>query len=162
MPSALERVREVARRDRKARFTALLHQQYGERLEDNLRGLHARLLRGAYRAKPSRRAYIAKTDGRQRPLGIAAVEDKIVQAAVVEAQDRGSARICAGGAGKPASLPRSDIGATASTGRQRLLVGSAALPRSVDGAGLKSCAGEPQSPLILGDMKPTVALMNVY
>jgi len=107
----LERVREAARKDRKARFTALLHhvtidrlrdaylglrrraasgvdgvtwQQYGERLEDNLREVHARLHRGAYRAKPSRRAYIAKTDGRQRPLGIAAVEDKIVQAAVVE------------------------------------------------------------------------------
>lgn len=110
-PSALERVREVAKRDRKAKFTALLHhvtidrlrdaylalsrkaaagvdgvtwQQYGTRLEDNLRDLHAKLHRGAYRAKPSRRVYIPKADGRQRPLGIASLEDKLVQRAVVE------------------------------------------------------------------------------
>ncbi len=109
--SALERVREVASRDRNARFTALLHhitidrlrsaylrlqrraaagvdgvtwQQYGERLEDNVRELHARLHRGAYRARPSRRVYIPKADGRQRPLGIAALEDKLLQSAVVE------------------------------------------------------------------------------
>ena len=100
--SALERVREAARRDRKAKFTALLHHvtidrlrdaylalsrkaaagvdgvtwpQYGVGLEDNLRDLHARLHQGAYRAKPSRRVYIPKADGRQRPLGIAALED---------------------------------------------------------------------------------------
>jgi RNA-directed DNA polymerase len=110
-PSALDRVRRKARQDRKARFTALLHHvtldrlraayrriqrraapgvdgmtwaQYGEDLEDNLRELHARLHRGAYRAKPSRRVYIPKADGRQRPLGIATLEDKVVQAAVVE------------------------------------------------------------------------------
>ena len=110
-PSALERVREVAKRDRKAKFTALLHhvtidrlrdaylalsrkaaagvdgmtwQQYGVRLEDNLRELHAKLHRGAYRAKPSRRVFIPKADGRQRPLGIASLEDKLVQRAVVE------------------------------------------------------------------------------
>ena len=110
-PSALDRVRERAKRDKQAKFTALLHhvtidrlrdaylglnrdaspgidgvtwQQYGEQLEDNLRDLHARLHRGAYRAKPSRRAYIPKADGRQRPLGIATTEDKIVQRAVVE------------------------------------------------------------------------------
>jgi len=109
--SALDRVREAAKRDRETRFTALLHhvtidrlrtafsslkrkaapgtdgvtwQQYAADLEDNLRDLHARLHRGAYRAKPSRRTYIPKADGRQRPLGIAALEDKIVQKAVVE------------------------------------------------------------------------------
>jgi retron-type reverse transcriptase len=108
--SALERVRKAARADKKRRFTALLHhvsvdrlreayltskkhaaagvdgvtwQQYGERLEDNLRELHARVHRGVYRAKPSRRVYIPKPDGRQRPLGIAALEDKILQRAVV-------------------------------------------------------------------------------
>jgi RNA-directed DNA polymerase len=108
--SALERVRMAARADKKRRFTALLHhvsvdrlreayltskkhaaagvdgvtwQQYGERLEDNLRELHARVHRGVYRAKPSRRVYIPKPDGRQRPLGIAALEDKILQRAVV-------------------------------------------------------------------------------
>ena len=111
-PSALERVREAARRDRQQRFTALLHhvynvdrllaayraikgdaapgvdgetwQHYGENLEANLRELSERLKRGAYRAKPVRRAYIAKADGRQRPLGVPALEDKIVQRAVVE------------------------------------------------------------------------------
>jgi group II intron reverse transcriptase/maturase len=109
--SALDRVREAARRDRKARFTALLHhvtmdrlraaffalrrkaaagsdgvtwEQYRADLEENLRELHGRLQRGAYRAKPSRRVYIPKADGRQRPLGIASLEDKIVQRAVVE------------------------------------------------------------------------------
>jgi RNA-directed DNA polymerase len=109
--SALERVRDVARKDREARFTALLHhvsvdrlcaayralspraaagvdevtwQDYGQDLEANLRDLHARVHRGAYRAKPSRRVYIAKADGRLRPLGVAALEDKIVQRAVVE------------------------------------------------------------------------------
>src|SRR5206468_8622210 len=58
--------------------------QYGEQLDENLRELHARLHRGAYRARPSRRAYIPKADGRQRPLGIATLEDKVVQRAVVE------------------------------------------------------------------------------
>jgi RNA-directed DNA polymerase len=109
--SALDRVRRVARQDKDARFTALLHhvtiarlraaygalspraaagvdgvtwQTYGQQLEANLHDLHARLHRGAFRAKPSRRSYIPKTDGRLRPLGIAALEDKIVQRAVVE------------------------------------------------------------------------------
>ncbi|MGW3473747.1 reverse transcriptase domain-containing protein, partial [Saccharopolyspora sp. NPDC000995] len=57
---------------------------YGQDLVANLRDLHARVHSGGYRAKPSRRAYIPKADGRQRPLGIAALEDKIVQRAVVE------------------------------------------------------------------------------
>jgi group II intron reverse transcriptase/maturase len=57
---------------------------YGERLEENLQDLSERLKRGAYRAKPVRRAYIAKMDGRQRPLGVPVLEDKIVQRAVVE------------------------------------------------------------------------------
>src|SRR3954471_7988657 len=110
-PSELERVRQVAQRDREARFTALLHhvsvdrlraaygalrpqaapgvdgvtwRDYGRDLEANLRALHARVQRGGYRARPSRRAYIPKADGRLRPLGIAALEDKILQRAVVE------------------------------------------------------------------------------
>lgn len=58
-------------------------QQYSVDLEANLRDLHSRLHRGAYRAKPSRRVYIPKADGRQRPLGIASLEDKLVQRAVV-------------------------------------------------------------------------------
>jgi group II intron reverse transcriptase/maturase len=57
---------------------------YGEALEDNLRGLSERLKRGAYRAKPVRRVYIPKADGRQRPLGVPVLEDKIVQRATVE------------------------------------------------------------------------------
>jgi RNA-directed DNA polymerase len=109
--SELGRVREVARRDRQARFTALLHhvsvgrlrrafgelnpqasagvdlvtwQEYGRRLEANLEDLHARVQQGRYRAMPARRAYIPKADGGMRPLGIASLEDKIVQRAVVE------------------------------------------------------------------------------
>ena len=58
--------------------------EYERDLEDNLRDLHTRVHRGAYRAKPSRRSYITKADGGLRPLGIAALEDKIVQRAVVE------------------------------------------------------------------------------
>ena len=110
-PSGLDRVREVARRDKEARFTALLHHvslerlvmaywalspkaspgvdgvtwaDYGQDLVANLRDLHDRVHSGRYRARPSRRAYIPKADGRLRPLGIAALEDKIVQRAVVE------------------------------------------------------------------------------
>jgi group II intron reverse transcriptase/maturase len=109
--SALDRVRQAALKDRDARFTALLHhvdverlraayraispdaaagvdgvtwRDYGRDLEANLQDLHARVHRGAYRARPSRRVFIAKTDGRLRPLGVAALEDKIVQRAVVE------------------------------------------------------------------------------
>ncbi len=109
--SDLDRVRQVAQRDRDVRFTALLHhvtverleaayrairpgaapgvdgvtwRDYGQDLEANLRDLHARVHRGAYRARPSRRAFIPKADGRLRPLGVAALEDKVVQRAVVE------------------------------------------------------------------------------
>ena len=57
---------------------------YVETLEDNLQDLSHRLQRGAYRAKPVRRVYIDKNDGRKRPLGVPALEDKIVQRATVE------------------------------------------------------------------------------
>jgi group II intron reverse transcriptase/maturase len=108
----IERVRQAARKDRTQRFTALLHhaydverlrtaylalkrdaaagidgetwRHYGEALEDHLRDLAARIQRGAFRASPVRRAYIPKADGRQRPLGVPTLEDKIVQRAVVE------------------------------------------------------------------------------
>lgn len=110
-PSELERVRQAARKDRDARLTALLHHVTVDRLrssffalkrdaaagvdgetwhefeadrEARLVDLHARVQRGAYRARPTRRSYIAKADGSMRPLGIAALEDKIVQRAVVE------------------------------------------------------------------------------
>ncbi len=111
-PSALERVRQAAGKDKQLRFTALLHhiynletlrmayfrlkkeaapgvdgetwRHYGEELERNLQELAERLKRGAYRAKPVRRVFIPKADGRQRPLGVPALEDKIVQRAAVE------------------------------------------------------------------------------
>jgi group II intron reverse transcriptase/maturase len=104
-------VRAAAEKDKDARFTALLHHvtvdrlraayrairpgaapgvdgvtwhAYGQDLEAKLQDLHGRVHRGAYRASPSRRAWIPKADGGLRPLGIAALEDKIVQRAVVE------------------------------------------------------------------------------
>ena len=103
-------VRKAAKEHREMKFTALLHhltvdllresfyalkrkaapgvdgtrwQEYESGLEGRLVDLHSRVHRGAYRAKPSRRVYIPKADGRQRPLGVAALEDKIVQQAVV-------------------------------------------------------------------------------
>ena len=105
----LDGVRKAARERKQERFTALLHhltvdllrgsfyalkrqaapgmdgvtwQEYETGLEGRLTDLHSRVQRGAYRAQPSRRVYIPKADGRQRPLGIAALEDKLVQQAV--------------------------------------------------------------------------------
>src|ERR1019366_6323770 len=110
MSQGLNGVRQVAQRRKQERFTALLHhlnvdllresffalkrkaapgvdgvtwQENETGLEDRLVDLHSRVHRGAYRAKPSRRVYIPKPDGRQRPLGIATLEDKIVQQAAV-------------------------------------------------------------------------------
>jgi group II intron reverse transcriptase/maturase len=110
--NALERVRRAATKDRKAKLTALHHhvsdverlrkayaetrrdaaagidevtwEDYGKDLEANLHDLSERLKRGVYRAKPVKRVFIPKADGRQRPLGIPTLEDKIVQRAVVE------------------------------------------------------------------------------
>jgi RNA-directed DNA polymerase len=104
----LERIRQTARERKKERFTALLHhigpdlleaeffalekgaaagvdgltwRDYEQNLRANIEDLHARIHRGAYRPLPSRRVYIPKPDGRQRPLAVAALEDKIVQRA---------------------------------------------------------------------------------
>jgi group II intron reverse transcriptase/maturase len=106
----LHGVREAARQSRSLRFTALLHHidermlfesfdhlkksaaagidgvtwhDYDENVEANIKDLHGRIHRGAYRARPSRRVWIPKTDGRKRPLAIASLEDKIVQQAVL-------------------------------------------------------------------------------
>jgi hypothetical protein len=110
MSQGLYGVRQAATERKQERFTALLHhlslsllrdsfyalkrqaspgidgvtwQEYETGLEDRLRDLHSRVHGGAYRARPSRRVYIPKADGRQRPLGIVALEDKIVQQAVM-------------------------------------------------------------------------------
>jgi len=109
--AGLARIRTAARLKKKERFTALLHHvtpellrasysrlkreaaagvdgvtwdEYGKELDRRLAELHIRIHRGSYRAQPTQRRYIPKPDGRQRPLGIAAMEDKIVQRAVVE------------------------------------------------------------------------------
>jgi len=105
----LQGVREAAQRDKGLRFTTLLHhvneqllldsfyllkrqaapgvdgvtwREYETEVETRISDLHDRIHRGAYRAQPSRRVFIPKPDGRQRPLGIAALEDKVVQQAV--------------------------------------------------------------------------------
>src|SRR5271155_5440590 len=111
-PSELAQVRQTAKSNKDVKFTALMHhiyridtlrfaysqlkrqaaagvdgetwRHYGEALEENLQDLAHRLKRGAYRAKPVRRVYIPKADGRQRPLGVPALEDKLVQRATVE------------------------------------------------------------------------------
>jgi RNA-directed DNA polymerase len=110
LSQGLRGVRQAAKEKKQERFTSLLHhlnigllrdsfyalkrqaspgidgvtwQEYETGLEDRLTDLLSRVHRGAYRAQPSRRVYIPKADGRQRPLGIAALEDKIVQQAVV-------------------------------------------------------------------------------
>jgi retron-type reverse transcriptase len=111
MQSALERVRQRASKDKQLKFTSLMHhidsadtlreayyslkrdasagvdgqtwKQYGEKLEENLQNLSERLKRGAYRAKPVRRTWIPKADGKQRPLGVPVLEDKLVQYAAV-------------------------------------------------------------------------------
>src|SRR6202140_5172527 len=102
---ALERVRQAAGQRKKERLTALLHhvdlamlrtafyaikrdaapgvdgmtwQAYEQDLDRRIEDLHERVHRGAYRAQPSRRRYIPKPDGRQRPLAVAALEDKVV------------------------------------------------------------------------------------
>src|SRR5437016_5146490 len=102
--AGLQRVREAAKRDKRLRFTALLHhvsvvlltnsfyalkreaapgvdgvtwQEYETDLDKRLEDLHSRVHRGTYRALPSKRAYIPKSDGRQRPLGIAALEGSL-------------------------------------------------------------------------------------
>jgi RNA-directed DNA polymerase len=111
MSQGLDGVRKAAKESKQQQFTALLHhlsidllresfyalqrkaspgvdgvtwQEYETGLEDGLIDLHSRVHRGKYRAKPSRRVFIPKADGRQRPLGVAALEDKIVQQAVVK------------------------------------------------------------------------------
>ena len=108
MSQALERIRKAARERRTEKFTALFHhlstdlldeafyelkenaaagvdgltwEEYEANIDRNIVDLHDRLQRGAYRALPSRRVYIPKPDGRQRPLAGAALEDKIVQRA---------------------------------------------------------------------------------
>ena len=112
LQSALDRIRQLARKEKDLRFTTLWHHvydvrrlreaflsmkkdaaagvdgvtwsEYAENLEENLRDLSGRLARGAYRAKPVRRQYIPKAGGRMRPLGIPTLEDKIVQRSTAE------------------------------------------------------------------------------
>ena len=109
MPQGLQGVREAAKERKQEKFTALLHhvsvdllresfyalrrqaapgvdgvtwKEYETGLEGRLIDLHSRVHRGAYGAQPSRRVYVPKADGRQRPLGIASLEDRVVQQAV--------------------------------------------------------------------------------
>src|SRR5580658_2272445 len=121
MSQGLNGVRERARKNKQERFTALLHhvsadllresyyglkrkaapgvdgmtwKEYETGLEDRLQDLHGRVHRGAYRAMPSKRQWIPKDNGKQRPLGIAALEDKIVQQAVVRSEERRVGKEC--------------------------------------------------------------------
>ena len=73
-----------SKKDAAAGVDGITWQHYGEQLEENLQRLHSSVHSGAYWAKPTGRVYIPKSDGRQRPLGIAALEDKILQRALVE------------------------------------------------------------------------------
>ena len=82
-PETLREAYSCLKRDAAPGVDGVTWRRYGENLESNLSGLSERLKRGAYRVKPSRRVYIPKDDGRQRPLGIASLEDKIVQRAAV-------------------------------------------------------------------------------
>lgn len=109
--SGLDRIREAAKRDKNLQFTNLLHHvteehldtayrklnpkaakgidrvtwhEYGESLKERLATLHEQIHKGSYRAKPSKRVWIPKRDGKQRPIGIASLEDKIVQQALVD------------------------------------------------------------------------------
>jgi len=84
-PEALRKAYLALKRDAAPGVDGETWRHYGEAMEENLHDLSGRLKHGAYRAKPVRRAYIAKTDGRQRPLGVPVLEDKIVQRATVEA-----------------------------------------------------------------------------
>jgi len=131
---ALERIRQAAAQDSEQRFTALWHhvynvdrlregyfnlkphaapgvdgqtwQEYGESLEARLQDLSERLRRGAYRARPVRRVYIPKADGRQRPIGVPALEDKLVQRAATASprpSTSSASRTCAGRRGRESS-----------------------------------------------------------
>lgn len=109
--SGLDRIREAAKRDKTLRFTNLLHhvtmerlhtaylklnpkaaqgidqttwQEYGEQLKPRLATLQDHIHKGTYRARPSKRIWLPKADGKQRPIGIASLEDKIVQQALVD------------------------------------------------------------------------------
>ena len=131
-PSELAQIRQTAKSNKDVKFTALMHhinridtlrfaysqlkrhaaagvdgetwQHYGEALEENLQNLSHRLKRGAYRAKPVRRVYIPKADGRQRPLGVPALEDKLVQRATVEVLNHFPDEIGDSVDGKPQTL----------------------------------------------------------
>jgi RNA-directed DNA polymerase len=120
---ALDRIRRVARQRKKEKFTALFHhisidhladafaelkenaapgvdgltwRGYEPDLDRKIADLHSRLHRGAYRALPSRRVYIPKPDGQQRPLAVAALEDKIVQRATIAVLNRSTRKTSSG------------------------------------------------------------------
>ena len=175
MPSGLDRVREVARRDKDARFTALLHHvgldrlwaayvainpkaapgagqvtrdAYGQDLRENLEDLLRRVRSGAYRTSPSRRVYIPKPDGRQRPPGVATLEDKIIQRAVAgvlnavyEADFRGFSYYRT--STRTAARRSTTTGAWAATTTGTKAAGSAATSRSGPITSTPSCGSTP-------------------